>query len=291
MAHPAPLIDSHTHVVSPDTARYPTGPVGGRRSEWSRTRPVDADGLLRALDAAGVAKAVVVQASTVYGHDNSYVADAVDAHPDRFVGVYSIDATAPDAVERIEHWRSRGLSGFRLFTTGTTMPGQADWLGHEDSLPAWAHAEAEDIPVCLQMTMQGLPTLARLLERFPRTRVLLDHCARPDLADGFPYENARLLFDLAAFPGVHLKLTHRALDAAAEGASTTSDFLKKAVSVYGADRIAWGSNFPAADHDLPTSLAAVRVALEVLPEADRAAILGGTAASFYPALTAVGGAA
>ena len=289
MAHTAPLFDSHTHVISPDTARYPLGPVGGRQSEWSQVRPVDADGMIRALDEAGIAKAVIVQASTVYGHDNSYVADAVAAHPDRFAGVYSIDAVAPDAVERIEHWQSRGLVGFRLFTTGSTMPGQADWLGHEDSYPAWALAEAEDIPVCLQMTMQGLPALERLLERFPKTRVLLDHCARPDLADGFPYENAQLLFDLAAFPGVHLKLTHRALGAAAKGASTTSDFLKKAVSVYGSSRIAWGSNFPAAEHDLVTSLAEVRAALEILPEDDRDSILGGTAASFYPSLTTAGG--
>ena len=78
-------------------------------AEWSQVRPVDADGMIRALDEAGIAKAVIVQASTVYGHDNSYVADAVAAHPDRFVGVYSIDAVAPDAVERIEHWQSRGL--------------------------------------------------------------------------------------------------------------------------------------------------------------------------------------
>jgi predicted TIM-barrel fold metal-dependent hydrolase len=290
MTHPELVIDTHTHVVSPDSARYPTGPIGGKRSSWSEARSVDADGLLRALDAAGVAKAVVVQASTVYGHDNSLVADAVAAHPDRFVGVFSIDALAPDAVERIEHWRSRGLSGFRLFTTGTTMPGQSDWLGHADSFPAWAHAEAEDIPVCLQMAMEGLPALVRLLERFPKVRVLLDHCARPDLSDGLPYQKAHLLFELAAFPGVHLKLTHRALDAAASGASTTRDFLEKAVSAYGAGRIAWGSNFPAVEDDLPTALGHARAALSVLPEADQASILGGTAASFYPALTATGGA-
>ena len=194
------IVDTHTHVISPDTARYPLDPVGGRQSGWSQEHPVDIDGLVRALDEAGIAKAVVVQASTVYGHDNRYVAEAVRAHPDRFVGVYSIDAMAADAVERIEHWQGQGLSGFRLFTTGTTMPGQADWLGHERSHPAWAHAEAHGIPVCLQMTIQGLPALRSLLERFPGVRVLLDHCARPDLADGRPYRAARDLFDLAAHP-------------------------------------------------------------------------------------------
>lgn len=283
------IVDTHTHVISPDTARYPVDPIGGHRSEWSQARPVDADGLVRALDDAGIHKAVVVQASTVYGHDNRYLAAALAAHPDRLVGVYSIDALAPDAVATIQRWQGEGLSGFRLFTTGTTMPGQADWLGHEDSYPAWTYAEAHDIPVCLQMTMQGLPTLRRLLDRFPTARVLLDHCARPDLSDGPPYERARELFELAAFPGVHLKLTHRALAAAAQGASTPAGFLTRALEAYGAGRIAWGSNFPAAAGSLPELLSSAVDTLAALPGADRAMVFGGTAERFYPALATAGG--
>ncbi len=280
------IVDTHTHVISPDTVRHPVDPIGGRRSAWSQEHPVDVDGLVRALDEAGVAKAVVVQASTVYGHDSRLVAEAVRAHPDRFVGVHSLDATAPDAVERIRHWHSEGLSGFRLFTTGTTMPGQSDALGHEDSHPAWAYAEAHGIPVCLQMTIQGLPVLRGLLERFPRVRVLLDHCARPDLSDGPPYRAAADLFTLAEFPGVHLKLTHRALAASAKGASSTPEFLADLVGAYGAGRIAWGSNFPAAEGTLAQILAEAREQVACLPEADQEQIFGGTATSFYPSLTA-----
>jgi L-fuconolactonase len=283
------VIDTHTHVISPDTGRYPPDPIGGRRSEWSLAHPVDIDGLVRALDQAGIAKAVVVQASTVYGHDNRYVVEAVRTHPDRFVGVYSIDALAPDAVARIRHWQGEGLSGFRLFTTGTTMPGQGDWLGHEDSFPAWAHAEEQDIPVCLQMTIQGLPALRRLLERFPGVRVLLDHCARPDLSDGKPFRAARALFELAEFPGVHLKLTHRALAASAAGASTPADFLAELVGAYGAGRIAWGSNFPAAEGTPAGILAEAREAVASLSEVDQEQVFGGTAAKFYPAVAVAGG--
>lgn len=283
------IIDTHTHVISPDTARYPVDPLGGRQSEWSRAHPVDIDGLVAALDRAGIAKAVVVQASTVYGHDNRYVVEAVRAHPDRFAGVYSIDALAPGAVERIRYWQGEGLSGFRLFTTGTTMPGQGDWLGHEDSYPAWAHAEAHDIPVCLQMTIQGLPALRRLLERFPGVRVLLDHCARPELSDGPPYRAARELFELAEFPGVHLKLTHRALAASAKGASTPAGFLAELTGAYGAGRIAWGSNFPAAEGTPASILAEAREQVASLSEVDQALVFGGTAAKFYPAVAVAGG--
>lgn len=114
--------------------------------------------------------------------------------------------------------------------------------------------------------------------------MLLDHCARPDLSDGRPYRLAKDLFDLAAYPGVHLKLTHRALAASAKGASTTEDFLTELVAAYGAARIAWGSNFPAADGVLPDLLAEARETVSVLPEADLDQIFGGTAAAFYPSL-------
>ncbi|MFJ3895534.1 amidohydrolase family protein [Streptomyces sp. NPDC090083] len=283
------IVDTHTHVISPDSTRYPHAPVGGRQSAWSQAHPVDIDGLVRALDEAGVSRAVVVQASTVYGHDNRYVAEAVRTHPDRFAGVYSVDALADDAVAEIKKWQDEGLSGFRLFTTGTTMPGQADWLGHERSYPAWAYAEENDIPVCLQMTIQGLPALRNLLERFPRVRVLLDHCARPDLSDGRPYQLSRELFELAIHPGVHLKLTHRALDAARAGRSTADEFLADLVTAYGAERIAWGSNFPAAEGGLLGLLDEARSALSGLSGDDQSAILGGTARAFYPSLATTGG--
>ena len=282
------IIDTHLHAISPDTAVYPKAPIGGHQSDWSRERPVDVAGVLRGMDAAGIAKAVVVQASTVYGHDNRYVVDAVRAHPDRFVGVYSIDALAADAVTQIDRWQAAGLSGFRLFTTGSTMPGQSDWLGHEDSYPAWAYAEARGIPICLQMTMAGLPALRTLLARFPKSRVLLDHCARPDLTDGSPYNAAGALFDIAAFPGVYLKLTNRTLAAAAAGKSQPAAFLEKLVTVFGANRIAWGSNFPAAEGTLPELLAIAREVLSVLPAAQQSLIFAETAEIVYPALAAVG---
>jgi L-fuconolactonase len=284
------LIDSHTHVIATDNGRYPTGPIGGRQSQWSIDHPVDADGLLRALDDAGVGRAVVVQASTVYGHDNRYLADSVRAHPDRFTGVYSIDAMAGDAVDRIEHWQAQGLNGFRLFTTGTTMPGQADWLGHPDSYPAWEYAQAHDIPVCLQMTIDGIPALRRTLERFPRSRVVLDHCARPDLADGAPYHRSGQLFELAKFDGVYLKLTHRAIGAAGKGSSTVEDFLAALLGAYGSGRLMWGSNFPAAAGPLPALVSEAASELSSLAAEDAAEVFGGTVARFYGAAAQPGGA-
>src|SRR5476649_3091588 len=118
---PTATIDIHPHIIASDTARYPLSPLGGHQSDWSRTRPVSMEQLIAAMDQAGVQKAAIVQASTCYGHDNSYVADAVAAYPERFTGVFSVDVLATDAPERMRYWRGKALTGLRLFTFGSTM--------------------------------------------------------------------------------------------------------------------------------------------------------------------------
>lgn len=278
------VIDSHTHAISPDTQSYPLDPIGGHQSKWSAERPVDGAGLLAAMDKAVIEKAVVVQASTIYGHNNDYVAKIVADHRDRFAGVFSVDVLADDGLDQMKRWLDAGLSGLRLFTTGTTMPGQATWLDDPKSFPVWDYAEANGVPVCLQMTADGIPMLKGLLERFPKVRVLLDHLARPRLDDGPPYAQAQALFDLAAYPGVFLKLTNRTIALAGEGKSTPAAFVARVLESFGADRIAWGSNFPAAEGSLTDLLAEARAALADLPQKDQAAIFSGTIAGLYPAL-------
>jgi L-fuconolactonase len=280
------VIDTHTHAISPDKQRYPVAPVGGHQSEWSVKRPVSFEALLASLDEAGIDRAVVVQASTVYGNDNSYVVEAVRSHPDRFAGVFSIDVLASDAVAQMQRWLDAGLSGLRLFTTGSTMPGQAGWLDDERSFPVWEYAQQHNVSICLQMTAQGIPALLNMLKRFPDIRVLLDHLARPELAGGPPYEAAAPLFSLAPHRGVYLKLTNRTIAEAARGASTPAAFFPRVLDAFGADRIAWGSNFPAAEGALPQLLADARESLSMLPAEARAAIFGGTALAIYPALSA-----
>jgi predicted TIM-barrel fold metal-dependent hydrolase len=227
-----------------------------------------------------------VQASTCYGHDNSYVADAVAAHPDRFTGVFSCDILAPDARETMAHWMARGLTGLRLFTTGSTMPGQAGWLDDPRTFPAWQKAEDDGLPVCLQMTADGIPQIENVLRRCPRVRVVLDHLARPVQEDGPPYRAADSLWRLAGYPGVYVKVTERNFVGATKGRATPDTFFGRLVSEFGASRIAWGSNFPASERSLPELVALAQGALAFLPETDREWIFSRTAQSLYPALAA-----
>ena len=278
------IIDTHPHVISPDTRTYPLQPLGGKQSTWSQGHALTHDELIAAMDAAGIAKGVVVQASTAYGYDNSYLADAVATHPDRLTGVFAIDVLAPDAVSRIEYWRNKALTGLRLFTAGSTMEGQAGWLNDPRADAMWMHVNKIELPVCVQMRPPGIPLLAEVLERFPETTILIDHLARSVFEDGPPYHLAGELWALARFPNVNLKLTLRNIDAAEKGRSTVSAFLDHLLSTYGASRIAWGSNFPAAGKPLPELVERALVALEPLDAGDRDMIVAGTALRLYPAL-------
>lgn len=278
------IIDIHPHVISTDLARYPRAPIGGHQSDWSKDRPISYEQMIAEQDRAGVDKAALVQASTCYGHDNSYVADGVAAHPERFTGVFSCDILKPDALDTMARWMARGLTGMRLFTTGSTMPGQADWLDDPKSFPAWGMAAEKNLPVCLQMTAKGIPQLETVLKRFPKLRVILDHLARPVQEDGPPYKGADSLWGLAKYPNVYLKVTERNLVGARAGKATPESFFGRLVTDFGANRIAWGSNYPASEKPLPELVELAKDTLGFLPLRDREWIFSGTAQTLYPSL-------
>lgn len=281
-------IDIHPHVISTDTSRYPNAPVGGHKSDWSRERPVSAEQMIAAMNEAGVAKSALVQASTCYGHDNSYVADSVAAHPDRFTGVFSVDPLAPDAPEKMRYWASRRLTGMRLFTAGSTMPNQADWVDDPRSFPAWECASELGIPACMQMTVKAIPQLIGMLERFPTVKVILDHLAKPSLSDGPPYSGAADVFRLADYKNLFLKVSPHTVAEAQNGKATHATFFPLLVSKFGASRIAWGSNYPASKGTLPELLKASQAALSVLSAEDHDWIFTKTALTLYPALNGKG---
>jgi predicted TIM-barrel fold metal-dependent hydrolase len=280
------VIDTHCHVIATDTKRYPLAPIFGKQSAWSAEHPLDYPDMVKADVAAGVDKAVLVQAASAYAFDNSYVADAVAARPERFAGVFSIDVIAPDAVAKMKHWMSKGLTGMRIFTSGSTHAAQETFFADEAAFPAWQYASDQGLSVCMQMRVAGLPLLETVLKRFPRVRVILDHFARAEAADGPPFASAAPLFALSKYPNVYLKLTHRPIEQSMKGKATPETFLGKAVSEFGAQRVLWGSNFPAAGSPLPDLIKMAREALSFLPPQDHDWIFCKTAQSLYPALAA-----
>ena len=281
---PPPIVDIHPHIISTDTKRYPPSPLFGIQSDWSKERPASGEQLIAAMDAAGVASTAIVHASTCYGFDNSYVADAVARFPDRCTGVGSIDMLAPDAVGDAKRWIARGITGLRIFTGGSTRKVDASQLDDPGSYPVWELMAERGLSICVQTTAVGLPATISLAKRFPKVPIILDHLGRPDASGGPPYAAAAPLFSLAGVASVHLKFTPVVLDRLHDCKADVHTFMSKVVAEFGAGRIAWGSNWPNSPGTLAEHVAAAKAALAGLGEADRDAILGGTALKLYPAL-------
>jgi len=276
--------DIHPHIISTDEIKYPRDPLGGTQSTWSQSRPTSWQQLLNAMDDAGVSKSAIVQASTCYGFDNSYVAEAVAARPDRFTGVFSVNMLTPDAPEKINYWFKKGLTGLRLFTTGSTMPGQSDVLGDPRSFAGWEAARDLGIPVCVQMKPEGLSMLNTLIQKFPNVRIIIDHFMGVPPEGGPPYAEAEPLMSVAKHPNIYLKLTIITVRRSYKGQASPESFIGKVVNAFGSDRIAWGSNFPTSEGTLKEILTESQTALDFLSSKDQVNILSNTAKSLYPAL-------
>ena len=280
------VVDIHPHVISDDETRYPPAPLFGKRSDWSQERPCVVETLIAAMNEAGVAKAAVVHSSTTYGFDNSYVVDACNRYPDRLIAVGSVDVRAPDAVETIKAWTDKGLAGLRIFTGGSTKDFDPSELEDESAYPAWELMGELGLTMCIQTGPVGLPQVRALATRFPNVPIILDHLGRPDITDGPPYAKAQSLFDLADIPSLYMKLTPRIMGDSVTGAATPETWFPKLVEVFGARRLAWGSNFPTSPGTLSEILATARDRLSSLSAADQDWVFGKTALSLYPKLGA-----
>ncbi len=278
------VIDIHPHIISSDDTAYPRAPLFGIQSDWSKERPTTIEDLIAAMDAAGVDKAAIVHASTCYGFDNSYLADSLKKYPGRITGVGSVDVLAPDAPQVMRGWVNRGITGFRIFTGGSTAEFDTSSLDDPASFPAWRFCEEANVPMCVQTGPVGLAQVAGLAKRFPKVNIILDHFARPDTTDGPPYKNAVSLFALAAFENIYLKISPPIIGRFSKAPSEPTSFMEKVLAAYGAKRIAWGSNFPTSPGSMAEHLAQVRKVLAPFSDDERAWILARTAQSLYPSL-------
>jgi predicted TIM-barrel fold metal-dependent hydrolase len=277
--------DTHTHVVSPDTSAYPVRPLGGNRSEWSRTRPVDADQLIRHLDEAGVRTAALVQASTVYGYDNGCAADALATYPDRLVGVCSVDFLSDTAVTDLRYWlEERHFAGVRIRVSDGDTKVATPGAGLTDARmgAVWDHIDAHRVPVCVQMHSKDTPELLAVLENHPDLTVLLDHAGRPNAAGGPPYHRLAEIERLTRYDGVHLKITPAALRRLGDepGADVT-EVLRRLADSFGTHRLMWGSDFPASRGTARESRELVERRLSFLDEEPLRDVLGRNAARVY----------
>lgn len=279
------VVDIHPHIVSENTDRYPITPLGGKRSNWSHERSVDGENLIHSMATAGVDKAAVVHSSTTYGFECQYVADVVAQHPDKLTGVFSINVLEPDAPKRMKYWYDRGLTGMRIFSRGSTL--KDPWLAIDDPriFPCYEYASEGNISIATNVTVDVFSQLENVLKRFPKVPFILDHLGKTDFfSDGYPFNAATPLLRLAQYPNLYLKIASRNFTEANNGKSTSATLFKRLVEVFGARRMAWGSNYPASKGSLPELLSLARTGIASLSGEDQEWILGKTALHLYPAL-------
>jgi predicted TIM-barrel fold metal-dependent hydrolase len=279
------VIDIHPHVVADNRAKYPQHPTHSvKPSHWTQTRPMTIEALMAVMNQAQVAKAALVQAASCYSYDNSYLCDSVAQFPERFTGVGFVDVLQPDALKQIQCLMSRGISGLRLFTATNTGSFDLSLLEDPRSAAVWDLCGEGGLSVALQADGSCMAQVAAFAIRFPKVNLILDHVARPDVSDGPPYRNAAGLFSLAAYENVFLKLTPRIFEDSRNGKASPETLFPLMVEVFGADRLAWGSNFPAFKGDYGVNLEEAKASLSCLSERDREWIFGGTAVTLYPKL-------
>jgi predicted TIM-barrel fold metal-dependent hydrolase len=291
------VADSHTHVASPDTDRYPLAPSGLGRTWWTGGDH-RAPALVAAMDRAGVDRAVVVQAVGPYGYDCRYAVDATAAFPDRLALVGAVDMAGADPAGALALLAAAApLRGVRLFGVGGAGGGAGGggagpptWLADGRAAAVWAMADDLGCSLVATLFARDLPGLRPLVEARPGVPVAVDHAGFPDLAGGPPYAGLDPLLDLADLDAVNVKVSsHLLLDAQA-GGGDPADLVDRLAEVFGAGRLAWGSDYPqTAGLTYPQMLDLARYAARRLTPAEARAILGETATRLWwpPAATAV----
>ena len=233
------VTDAHVHVVSSDTGRFPLRP-GGFGRDWWTGRAVDAAQVTHDLDAAGVDRAVIVQAVGPYGNDNRYAHEAVAASPGRFALVVAIDTDGDDPATELVALVNRGnVAGVRV----AAFAGDAPWMTDGRGGAIWDAAADCGTNLVVACLAHHVPALAALVRRRPEVTVALDHCAFPDLDGGPPYNRAMSLLELADLAAVHLKVSTIVLRAAADAGGARA-LVATLVDRFGAGRVCWGSDHP-----------------------------------------------
>lgn len=279
------MIDSHAHLLTADTEKYPPSPPSGELKPGEMDDPMTLERLMADMDKAGVDKAVLVQRGSVYGFDNSYVCDSAARFPDRLAAVCAINGEADDAADRTKHWVSdRGAVGIRFMEL--KRGGDISWLDCDNSRKAWRTALDLDVPVCVHYfpwnREEGLTHLCSILETQPETAVVIDHFSNMNSKAGAPdYGVDDLLKRVAEFANVNVKFTTIPLGRLTNEGIETSPIVKRVVELFGADRVMWGSDISQSPGTYEYMADLARQSVTSLSADDAERVLGGTTAAVY----------
>ena len=159
------------------------------------------------------------------------------------------------------------------------------WMLDARNAPGWKTlAECGLSLDILVQNWRELPLAIHLARKNPGLSIILDHCGKPDIANGQFQKWADHISELAALPHVNCKLSGL-MNCAAPGATARDiePYARHVLAIFGARRVMWASDWPPLElaSDYATWWQVSQDVLASLDERDRADVLSGTASRIY----------
>jgi L-fuconolactonase len=277
----AERIDAHHHVW--DLSAHAQPWITGEHMAPLR-RSFGVEDLVAASASSGIDRTVVVQ--TVADPTETTDLLALAETSPVVAGVVGwVDLTAPhlgDQLDRLQsHPGGRWLVGIRSLVQDERDPG---WLLRPEVLRGLHEVADRDLAFDLLVRPHQLPAVAVCVAEVPQGRFVLDHLAKPGIAAGAWQPWADDLSVLAVHDHVTAKLSGLVTEADRHWTSTDlQPYVDHAVSVFGHERLVFGSDWPvctlAATYEQVAHTA--DLLLHRLSPSERELVFGGNAASTY----------
>jgi L-fuconolactonase len=215
-----------------------------------------------------------------YRWDNRYTAEALRAHPDKFMAVCRVNPEDPAAPDHLSYWtEEQGFHGVRLSPAVGAM---GEWFTGSLMDPLFRRAADLGVPMLILTRPPRLPDLAVLLERRPDLDVVVDHMADVTLDNA---EGIRALLDLARYPRVHVKISHTwSISKQDYPWRDAQELVKRVHQAFGAQRLMWGTDWPMSPQwtTYARTLSVVRDEMRFFTDEEREWVLGKTALKLWP---------
>jgi predicted TIM-barrel fold metal-dependent hydrolase len=270
------IVDTHAHIYSADETTYPAIEKPYRPPEGTGTP----ERLRREAAAAGVDRVMMVQTTTFYGWDNTFVRDTAAVSGEWAVGVCTLDPDHPHSPDVLDALVRR--SNVRALRTYVSRPGGR--YDHPGNRRLYEAARRLGIVVNALLTAPAADDLGRLLSEYADLPVVLDHCLALTAGPKFELTVAKVI-ELSRHANLHAKLTFLPTGSAEEYPfRDMHEACRRIVDAYGPERSIWGSDFPTELWCPKVTYAGhLRLFREELglSAAEQTAILGGTATRLY----------
>jgi L-fuconolactonase len=274
-------VDAHHHFWDPGRAEY-AFLTDDRDAVRRAFGPWD---LAPDLAAEGIGWTVLVQARP--SEDETVELLAMAARVPFVAGVVGwVDLTAPDVPAALARLRALP-GGQRLVGIRHQVEGEPDarWLLRDDVRRGLLAVGAAGLAYDLLVTTRELPAAVEVCRSLPGVRFVLDHLAKPPIAEGDLSTWGRGILELAELPNVHAKIS--GLVTEADWRAWSMDDLRHpvelAVDAFGSRRLMLGSDWPLCllAGTYAEVVGSVREMLSELAPHEQDDILGGTATRVY----------